>query len=151
MENNELLQNLQAIVTGLAQQADGHDLESIIFAKKGFTKLSQHYKDHAVEERGYVDQIANRIVDLGGKLENQAKQAAPTYEDPIDWIKYDRQVSIDGLAYLKTVIDMAKDDFNTTQILEAYYNDEDDDLVWANQQLNLIDTIGKQYWYFTQI
>ena len=55
MERNEkLLSSLQAIVTGLAQQADGHILQSRIFASQGFSELADRYAENAEEQRGHV-------------------------------------------------------------------------------------------------
>ena len=41
MANEKVLEGLQTIVTDLAQQADGHALQSRIFASEGFTKLAE--------------------------------------------------------------------------------------------------------------
>lgn len=150
-QNKELIQALQAIVTGLSQQADGHNIQSKLFAAQGFTKLADKYAEHVTEERGYVDQIIDRLLDLGADIKNDAKEAAPVHKDPVDWIKYDLQVSIDGLAFLKTVIDMAKDDLTTYDILKDYYKDEEEDMYWGEQQLELIDLIGKQNWLLQQL
>ena len=52
MENNQkLIEGLQIIVTELAQQADGHQIQSKIFAAQGLTKLAEKYAEHATEER----------------------------------------------------------------------------------------------------
>ncbi|MGN1039157.1 MAG: hypothetical protein ACI4PI_00525 [Oscillospiraceae bacterium] len=82
--NKELLSGLQAIVTGLAQQADGHIIQSRIFASQGFSKLADRY---AEEERGYVKQCIDRLIDLGGEVKLEAKPAADVYKDPVDWLK----------------------------------------------------------------
>lgn len=42
--------NLQFIATHLAQQADGHFVQSRVFAAKGFSKLAEKYAGHAAEE-----------------------------------------------------------------------------------------------------
>ena len=105
MEIKEMIiAGLQGIVTGLSQQADGHVIQSKIFASKGFTKLADKYAEHATEERGYVDQCIDRILDLGGEVKNEEKAAAPVYTDPIEWIKYDLEVSKEGLAGLAGLV-----------------------------------------------
>ena len=152
MANKEkIIAGLQAIVTGLSQQADGHVIQSKVFAAQGLGKLAEKYAEHAVEERGYVDQCINRIIDLGGAVKNEAKPEAPVYKDAIEWIKYDLQVSKDGLAWLAALIAEAKDDLTTFDILKDYYKDEEEDLYWAEQQLELIDLIGKQNWFNQQL
>ena len=152
MENKEMIiAGLQGIVTGLAQQADGHMIQSRVFAAQGLTKLADKYTEHAEEERGYVQQCVDRILDLGGTVKNQTKQETPVYTDAIEWIKYDLQVSIDGLAGLDQLLACAKDDVTTYDILKDYYKDEEADLYWGEQQLELIEKIGTQYWYAQQI
>ena len=41
MANAKVIEGLQIIVTDLAQQADGHALQSRIFAAEGFSKLAE--------------------------------------------------------------------------------------------------------------
>ncbi|MBO4798641.1 MAG: hypothetical protein J5494_07745 [Candidatus Methanomethylophilaceae archaeon] len=150
-QNVKLLEGLQAIVTGLSQQADGHALLSRIFASEGFGKLAEKYAEHAAEERSYVEKIADRILDLGGELKNEAKAASPLCKSPAEWVKKDLQISRDGLAYLKTIIDCAGDDLTTYDILKDYYKDEEEDMYWGEQQLDLIECIGLQNWLAKQM
>ncbi len=152
MENKDIIiAGLQGIVTELSQQADGHIIQSKIFDSEGFTKLADKYSEHATEERGYVEQCIDRILDLGGEVKNAAKQAAPTYKDPIEWVKYDLEVSKTGLAGLAKLIEAAVKDPVTFEILVAYYKDEEEDLHWGEQQLELIEMIGKQNWLLQQL
>ncbi|MBR1851781.1 MAG: hypothetical protein IJ794_01195 [Lachnospiraceae bacterium] len=152
MDNDKIiLAGLQGIVTGLSQQADGHMIQSRIFAGQGFTKLAEKYAEHATEERGYVNQCIDRILDLGGDVKNEAKAEAPSYKDPIEWIKYDLQVSKEGLAGLGALVEAAIKDPITFDILVAYYKDEEEDLHWGEQQLELIEKIGEQNWLIRQL
>ena len=150
-QNQKLIQGLQAIVTVLSQQADGHNIQSKLFSAQGFSKLGEKYAEHVTEERGYVDKCINRILDLGGEVKNESKTESPVYTDPIEWIKYDLQVSKDGLAWLSTIIEEAKDDLTTFDILKEYYKDEEDDMYWGEQQLELIEKIGRQNWLYMQV
>ena len=150
-DQEKIIAGLQAIVTGLSQQADGHAIQSRIFYAEGLAKLGEKYAEHAEEERGYVDQCADRILTLGGSVKNESKQEAPVCKDPVDWIKYDLQVSKDGLAWLKTLVEEARDDYTTFDILKKYYQDEEEDMYWAEGQLELIECIGKQNWLIRQM
>ena len=150
-DNKKIIEGLQVIVTDLAQQADGHAIQSKIFAAQGFSKLGEKYAEHATEERGYVDKCIDRILNLGGEVKNEAKKEAPVYTDVIEWIKYDLQVSKDGLAWLKDLTEEARDDYTTYDILKEYYQDEEEDMYWAEQQLELIEKIGLQNWLNHQI
>lgn len=151
MDNKTMIAGLQAIVTGLSQQADGHAIQSVIFAHQGFSKLAQKYAEHAAEERGYVDKCIDRILDLGGMVKNEMKPQTEVISDPEKWIKHDLKVSEEGLAGLKQLIDIAKEDLITLEILEKYYIDEESDLHWDGRQLDLIEKIGLQNWLTQQM
>ncbi|MBQ8954783.1 MAG: bacterioferritin (cytochrome b1) [Clostridia bacterium] len=152
MANNEkIIEGLQFIVTNLAQQAEGHLIQSRIFASEGFTKLAEKYAEHVSEERGYVEQCINRIIDLGGEVKLEAKAAAPVCKNPVDWIKYDLQVSIDGLNWLKGLVEESREDYTTFDILKKYYQDEEEDMYWGQAQLDLIECIGLQNWLIKQL
>ena len=146
LDTKKILEGLQIIVTDLAQQADGHAIQSKIFAAQGFSKLGAKYAGHAAEERGYIDQCIDRILDLGGEVKNGAKKEEPVFTDIVEFIKYDLQTSKDGLAWLKTLVEETRDDYATFDMLKAYYQDEEEDLYWDEQQLDLIEKIGLQNW-----
>ena len=148
MSNKEkIIEGLQVIVTDLAQQADGHEIQSRIFASQGFNKLADKYAEHASEERGYVKKCVDRILDLGAEVKLQAKKEAPLCYDALEFVKYDLQVSKDGLAWLASLVECAREDYTTYDILKEYYQDEEDDMYWGEQQLELIKLIGKENWY----
>lgn len=151
MANEKVIKGLQTIVTNLAQQADGHQLQSRMFESEGFTKLAEKYAEHAEEERGYVTKCIDRLLDLDCDVKLEAKAEAPVCKDPVDWLKYDLQVSIDGLAWLKEITEEAKDDYTTYDILKEYYQDEEEDMYWGQQQLDLIECVGKQNWLLQQL
>ncbi len=149
--NEKVILGLQTIVTDLAQQADGHAIQSRIFASEGLAKLAEKYAEHAQEERGYVDKCIDRLLDLGCEVKLEAKKEAPSFKDPVEWIKYDLQVSIAGLAWLKEIVEAAREDYTTFDILKAYYQDEEEDMYWGQGQLELIECIGKQNWILKQM
>ena len=151
MANAKVIEGLQIIVTDLAQQADGHALQSRIFAAQGFTKLAEKYAEHAVEERGWVEKCTDRLLDLGVDVKLEAKKEGPVYKDPVECVKYDLEVSKAGLAWLHEITEAAREDYTTFDILKAYYQDEEEDMYWGEAQLELIECIGKQNWLLQQV
>ena len=151
MSNEKIIADLQFLVTNLAQQADGHLIQSHVFAAKGLNKLASKYAEHAAEERGYVGKFIDRILDLSGKVKLESKKEGEVFENPTDFVKHDLQVSVDGLAWLKRVLDNAKDDLTTYDMLKDYYKDEEEDMYWGEQQLELIECIGAQNWILQQV
>lgn len=150
-DKSKLIVQLQGIVTAAAQQADGHAIQARIFKSQGFKKLAKKYAGHAKEERGYVKKCIDRIIDLGGEVKNETKQETPTYSNPIDWVKYDLQVSKEGLPGLAQAIEDAREDYTTYDMLKDYYEDEEEDVYWGENQLELIAEIGKQNWLVKQM
>jgi bacterioferritin len=149
--SEKIAEGLQFIVTELSQQADGHLIQSRIFAAQGFTKLAEKFAEHSTEEHGYVEKFIDRLLDLGCEVKNGAKKETPIYKDAVEFLKYDLQVSKDGLKWLGELVEAAKCDLTTFEILAAYYKDEESDMYWAEQQLELIEMIGKQNWLVKQI
>ena len=147
---SKIIENLQFIVTNLSQGADGHLIQSKIFASQGLNKLAEQYKAHATEEREYVEKCIDRIIDLGGSVKLEDKKATPTFTDAVEYLKHDLQVSKDGLAWLKSAVADAQDDLATFDLLKEYYKDEESDMHWAEQQLELIEIIGRQNWFAKQ-
>lgn len=63
MNKEQLIHALQAIVTGLSNQAEMNMFRCKIFEDKEFINLTEKYTDHAAEERDF-----QRIYDLGGDV-----------------------------------------------------------------------------------
>ena len=148
---NKVIEGLQTIITQLAQQADGHVIQAKIFASQGLSKLAKQYEEHAAEERGYVVKCIDRLIDLDCPVKLEDKKSAPIICDAVEYLKHDLQVSKDGLAWLKEIVCAAQDDPTTFDILKSYYQDEEGDMYWAEQQLALVELIGKQNWLAKQI
>ena len=56
--------------------ADGHQLQSRLFASLGLSKLADKYAEHADEERGWVTKCIDRLLDLGAEVRLEDKKAA---------------------------------------------------------------------------
>ena len=151
MNKEELIQAFQAIITQLSQNSDQHRLQAIVFADQGFTKLEEKYKNHAQEEIDFVEKFAERILDLGGKVKLEDKKAMPIYEDPIEFIKYDLELSVNGLDEVIKLVNASKKKQKSYDLLKAYYEDEEEDKLWSENELELIEKIGKENWLFSQL
>lgn len=146
MEKQRIIDGLQILVTGLSAQADGHAIVSKVLEDKGFSVLGEKYKEHAEEERDYAAQIMERMLDLGAEIKLEDRKSAPIFSDPLEWIKHDLKVSQEALPFLYDLVELSKQDYKTYGILKAYYIDEEEDLLWSEQQIELIEKIGYQNW-----
>ncbi len=146
MDTQKTIDALQFFVTHLSNQAFGHKLQGEIFASQGFSKLGDKYKGHYDEEMGWVNQFISRILDLGGALKHEVRPEGKLFTDPCEYIKFDLQVSIDGIELLRKCMESICDDVTTYDILKGYLKDEEEDMYWSEGQLELIGKIGYQNW-----
>lgn len=135
---------LQQVITGLEGQSLTHRYEAKLFAAAGFSKLAEKYADHATEERDFADKFIDRLLDLGGELKQGGAPVAPLTDDIVEFLKYDQKTSVDGLKLIGDIIDSGDLDLATYELMKEYYLDEEEDMYWTDNQLELIDTIGKQ-------
>lgn len=151
MDKNKSIAVLQAYATGLAAQSLQHKVQSKIFADQGFAKLGEKYAEHSTEEMGWVDQFVERILDLGGTPLVQNAPEMPVFTDPVEYIKSDLEISHREVPVLMNVTLSLQDDFKTYDILRAYALDEEEDMLWSETQLDLIEKIGLQNWLVKQM
>ena len=150
MDTQKSIDALQFFITNLNAQAFSHKLQAFIFKAKGYEKLATMYMDHASEELGYVDQFIARLLDLGGTLKQEKVEEQPLIEDPVEYIKADNKISVEGIEFLRKCMDSIKEDYTTFDIFKIYLKDEEDDMYWQQEQLALIDAIGIQNWLMTK-
>lgn len=102
---------------------------------------------------GFVEKCIDRLIDLGCEVKLESK-AEGSVKDPVEYIKYDFSLSRneEGLALMKEVIALAMvEDYTSYDILKDYMQDEDEDANWMEEQLELIELIGKQNWLVHQL
>ncbi|MBO6018838.1 MAG: hypothetical protein J6P41_05530 [Prevotella sp.] len=146
MDKNKSIEALQFFVTNLNAQSFQHKLQAKIFGSQGFKKLEAKYQEHAQEEQVFVDQFIGRLLDLGGELKQEAVEAQTLYKDPVEFLKADYKVSIDGIEMLRKCIDGIKDDLTTFDMMKEYLKDEEQDMYWSEEQLGLIECLGAKPW-----
>ena len=143
-DKDATIEALQFLVTGLSANSFGHRIQSKIFAGLGFQTLGDKYAGHAAEEMDFVEQFMDRILDLGGEIKQEAQEAQPTYTDIIEFIEADYNISVNGIAYLNEIMDSGIFDTTTLELMKVYLKDEEEDMYWSEQQLDLIKMIGKE-------
>lgn len=149
-DKQKTIEALQAIVTGLSANSFGHRIQSKIFAGLGFQSLGDKYAAHASEEMDFVEQFMDRILDLGGELKQEAQDEKPVYTDIIEFIEADYNESVEGIAIVEQMMESGIFDNTTYDLMKVYLKDEEEDMYWSEQQLELCKMIGKQN-YLTQL
>ena len=151
MNAQNSIQILQAYATGLSAQSRQHKVQSQVFASMGLKKLADKYNEHSVEEAEWVNKFTARILDLGGEAKVEATPEQKIYKDVVEFIKADLAVSVKEVPVLGQVTLSLAEDMTTFDIMKAYYQDEEEDMYWMQEQLDLIALIGLQNWLTKQL
>ena len=151
MNAQKSIQILQAYATGLSTQSRQHKVQSQVFSSMGLTKLAEKYAGHASEEAEWVEKMVDRIIDLGGEAKVEASPEQKIYKDVVEFLKADLAVSEKEVPALGQVTLSLAEDMTTYDLMKAYYQDEEEDMYWMQEQLELIGLIGLQNWLTKQL
>ncbi len=151
MEAKKSIEALQFFVTGLSNGAFVHLAQGKHFESLGFKKLAEKYTGHYQEEMGWVEKFMTRINDLGGEIKLEDQKGRELVKDPIEYVKVDLAIQEKGIELLYNCIKDLKDDPTTYDIMKAYLADEEEDLYWSREQLEIIEMIGRQNWLIRQL
>lgn len=139
------------IVNELAGSAFVHKMQGHLFKSQGFDKLGQKYLDHYTEEMGWVEKYTDRLLDLGCVPPVKLNNETVLIEDPKAYLEADLKLQKEGVEMLYKVMPEIANDPTTYDITKAYLFDEEEDLYWDEEQLDLIEKIGYQNWLIRQM
>ena len=151
MSKQKSIDALQFFVTHLAEGAMVHRQQGMVFKSQGFTKLGQKYLDHFIEEMGWVEKFTERMLDLGAELKFEGMKSRDLICDPIEYVKADLAIQEPGVELLMKCMEGVKDDPTTYDLLKDYLKDEEEDLYWSQEALEIIEKIGVQNWLMKQM
>lgn len=151
MDKEKSIKALQLFTTGLSNGAFVHKVQGQILKSAGFNKLGDKYMNHYEEEMGWVTKFIDRLIDLGGEIKVEDRPAVPMVTDPVEYLKCDLQRQIEGLEVLRKCVSELHEDPTTYDIMKAYLKDEEDDLYWSENEIELIGKIGVQNWLLSQL
>lgn len=151
MDFKTTLQVSQMIVNELTGSAFVHKMQGMLFKSQGFAKLGQKYLDHYAEEMEWVEKYANRMLDLGCVPQVKVCQESTLIEDAKAYIEADLKLQREGVEKLYQLMPSLACDPTTYDITKAYLADEEEDLYWSEEQLDMIGKIGMQNWLVKQL
>lgn len=151
MDKQKSIETLQFFVTGLSNGAFQHVLQSRVFKAQGYGKLAAKFGDHAKEEYGWVEKFIDRILDLGGEVKMETREAGAVVSEPVQYMNAELDRQCKGLEVLSKCMDEVKDDVTTYDILKDYFKDEEQDLYDDQTALDLIKKLGETNWLLTQL
>lgn len=151
MDFTTTLQVSQMIVNELTTGAFVHKMQGLLFKSQGFAKLGQKYLDHYTEEMEWVEKYANRMMDLGCVPEVNITKQSKLIEDAKAYVEVDLKIQREGVENLYKMMPALACDPTTYDITKAYLLDEEEDLYWSEEQLDMIEKIGYQNWLMKQM
>lgn len=151
MEFNNSLQLMQLIVNELSGSAFVHKMQGQLFKSQGFGKLGQKYIDHYTEEMEWVEKFTDRMLDLGCVPQVKVCNETTLISDAVEYINADMKLQREGVEALYKMMPTLANDPTTYDIMKAYLADEEEDLYWDEEQVELISLIGKQNWLIRQM
>lgn len=151
MDFTTTLQASQMIVNELSGSSFVHKMQGLLFKSQGFEKLGQKYLDHFAEEQEWIEKYANRMMDLGCTPQVDISNKSALIEDPKAYIEADLKLQREGVEKLYQLMPALAADPTTYDITKAYLLDEEEDLYWDEEQLDLIEKIGIQNWLTKQM
>jgi bacterioferritin len=151
MDFKTTLEVSQMIVNELAGSAFVHKMQGQLFKSQGFEKLGQKYIDHYTEEMVWVEKYTDRMLDLGCVPQVKVCNESTLVEDAKAYIEADLKLQREGVESLYKMMPALASDPTTYDLTKAYLADEEEDLYWDEEQLDLIEKIGYQNWLLKQM
>lgn len=151
MELQKTIDTLQIFVSALSAQSYIHKVQGMVFKAQGFKHIGQKMMDHAAEEMEFSELFIDRMLTLGGEVKIELTQATPIEHDIIAYLQSDCQLSEGGIPQLRALAATVQDDYTTFDLLKQHLADEEKDLHWMHEQLNLIQQIGRERWLASQV
>ena len=151
MDFKTTLQVSQMIVNELAGSAFVHKMQGQLFKSQGFEKLGQKYIDHYTEEMEWVEKYTERMLDLGCVPQVKVCNESTLVEDAKAYIEADLKLQREGVETLYNIMPSLAADPTTYDLTKAYLADEEEDLYWDEEQLDMIEKIGYQNWLLKQM
>lgn len=151
MDFTTSLQISQMIVNELTGSAFVHKMQGQLFKSQGFTKLGEKYIGHYAEEMEWVEKFTNRMLDLGCVPQVKVCNETTLVKDAVEYIAADLKLQREGVEMLYKMMPAMVSDPTTYDLMKAYLADEEEDLYWDEEQVDLIEMIGKQNWLMKQM
>ena len=151
MDFNATLQVSQMIVNELAGSAFVHKMQGQLFKSRGFSKLGEKYIGHYTEEMEWVEKFTDRMLDLGCVPQVKVCNETTLVKDAAEYIAADMKLQREGVETLYKMMPAMASDPTTYDLMKAYLADEEEDLYWDEEQVDLIEMIGKQNWLIKQM
>ena len=119
----------------------------------GLEELAKHEYAESIDEMKHADALAERILVLEGLPNFQALGKLRIGENPVELLRCDLALEMDGLPLLREAIAYCETvgDFVSRKLLSDILENEEEHIDWLETQLSLIQRIGEANYLAQQL
>ena len=119
----------------------------------GLKELAEHEHHESIDEMKHADRLSERILFLDGLPNFQALGKLRIGETPVEILRCDLALEMDGLQALKDAIVHCEgvNDFASRRLFADILDSEEDHIDWLETQLSLVERLGEQNYLAQQL
>ena len=119
----------------------------------GLKELAEHEYHESIDEMKHADKLSERILFLDGLPNFQALGKLRIGETPVEILRCDLALEMDGLQALKDAIVHCEgvNDFTSRRLFADILDSEEEHIDWLETQLSLVERLGEQNYLAQQI
>ena len=119
----------------------------------GLKELAEHEHHESIDEMKHADRLSERILFLDGLPNFQALGKLRIGETPVEILRCDLALEMDGLQALKDAIVHCEGvyDFTSRRLFADILDSEEEHIDWLETQLSLVERLGEQNYLAQQI
>jgi bacterioferritin len=140
---------LKAELTAINQ----YFLHSRMFEDWGFQRLAKKEYEESIEEMEHADHIIKRILLLKGLPNLQELGRLRIAENPREALEGDLALELEALPIYRDAVQHAEQvrDYVSRDMLQKILDDEEEHVDWLETQLELIEKVGEQNYFQSQM
>ena len=119
----------------------------------GLKELAEHEHHESIDEMKHADMLSERILFLDGLPNFQALGKLRIGESPVEILRCDLALEMDGLQVLKDAIVHCEgvNDFASRRLFADILDSEEEHIDWLETQLSLVERLGEQNYLAQQL
>jgi len=142
--DSEVIARLNALLSRDLTAFDQYFVQARMFEHWGYRELRERLEHEAAEEHGHADRIIKRILLLDGQPDVAARAPLNIGRNPKEMLANDRDLELEVARFLNDAIAVCREkgDNGSRALLEHLLHETEQDLLWFEQQVELIETLG---------
>ena len=152
--SQKVIDGLNKLLTKELTSVDMYFLHSRIYDDWGLTKLFTHIDGEKNHEGLHADMVMKRIIFLEGQPDVQSREGFKVELKLKSMLEQSLNYEKENMMMLKDLIKLCEDekDFETRNMLTVLLKDtEEDHIDWIETQLDLMEKVGEQNYFQSQM